>query len=103
MSKLNTAAVATDPVVSFPAPAKDPVVAEAPVREPTVSEVKAPPLPNQSDFRLVIEEDEASGSFVYKTMDRRTGEVIQQFPREQLLHLKESNQYTAGSVVNARV
>ena len=53
----------------------------------------------QPDIRLIIEEDERSGSFIYKTMDRRTGQVIQQFPREEILRLKEEREYIAGTVI----
>ena len=56
----------------------------------------------QPDVRLIIEEDEKTGSFVYKTMDRRTGQVIQQFPREEILRLKQEQQYIAGAVIDAR-
>jgi flagellar protein FlaG len=54
-----------------------------------------------TEFRLVIEEDSA-GSFVYKTLDRRTGEVVNQFPREQMLRLKEAEGYQPGKVFNSR-
>jgi len=90
MSKVNTAQ-ASDPAYAQPVPSREPVQAQTP-----------PPAQDQPDVRLVIEEDEATGAFVYKTMDRRTGEVIQQFPREQLLHLKETQEYAAGAIVNAR-
>lgn len=64
----------------------------------------APTLPAPStaaDFRLVIEEDEASGSFVYKTIDRRTGEVIQQLPRADVLKMRDEADYAAGAVHDA--
>jgi flagellar protein FlaG len=54
------------------------------------------------DTRLVIEEDKASGSYVYKTVDRRTGKVIQQLPRDELLKLREALTYEAGDVVRAK-
>ena len=53
-------------------------------------------------MRLVIEEDKASGSYVYKTVNRRTGEVVQQLPREQILKLREALNYEAGSIVRAK-
>ena len=59
--------------------------------------------PDPVDLRLVIEEDKASGSYVYKTVDRRTGKVIQQLPRDQVLKLKEQVDYEAGDVVRAKV
>jgi flagellar protein FlaG len=54
------------------------------------------------DYRLVIEEDPVTGSFIYKTLDRRTGEVVNQFPREQLLRLRDSEAYSPGKVFNSQ-
>jgi flagellar protein FlaG len=58
--------------------------------------------PDPVDMRLVIEEDKASGSYIYKTVDRRTGKVIQQLPRDQLLKLRDQLSYEAGDVVRAK-
>lgn len=57
---------------------------------------------NPQDLRLVIEEDKAAGCYVYKTIDRRTGTVVQQMPREQVLKLRQSDAYAAGAVINAK-
>jgi flagellar protein FlaG len=54
------------------------------------------------DLRLVIEEDKASNSYVYKTVNRLTGEVVQQLPRDQVLKLREQIQYEAGDVVRTK-
>jgi flagellar protein FlaG len=54
------------------------------------------------DMRLVIEEDKATNSYVYKTVNRLTGEVIQQLPREQVLQLREQLDYEAGDVVRTK-
>ena len=58
---------------------------------------------NPADLRLVIEEDKAAGTFVYKTVDWRTGEVVQQLPREQVLRLREAQNYAAGQVLATKV
>ena len=50
----------------------------------------------------MIEEDPITGSFIYKTLDRRTGEVVNQFPREQVLRLKDSQAYSPGRVFNSQ-
>jgi flagellar protein FlaG len=65
--------------------------------------VRPPPeTPRQNaDLRLVIEEDQTSGTFVYKTLDRRTGEVVKQLPREEVVRLKESPGYAPGDVIDA--
>lgn len=59
-------------------------------------------LSQAADLRLVIEEDETTGRFIYKTLDRRTGEVIRQVPREEVLRMKEEPGYSPGDVVDSR-
>ena len=56
---------------------------------------------DQTDLRLVIEEQD--GSYVYKTVDRRTGDVLAQYPREELLKMQEEDDYTAGTVIRAKI
>jgi flagellar protein FlaG len=56
----------------------------------------------QADLRLIIEEDPASGTCVYKTIDRRTGEVILQLHREDVLKMREEAEYVAGVVIRTR-
>ena len=91
MSNVNNAVPVGDPALI------QPVVPQAAPVEPPAADIQ-----DAVDFRLVIEEDAASGSYIYKTLDRRTGEVIQQFPRDEVLKLKETKDYSAGSIVNAR-
>ncbi len=59
------------------------------------------PKSQNADLRLVIEEDEG-GSFVYKVFDRRTGEVVQQFPREEVLRLRDDPGYSPGQVIDSQ-
>ena len=47
----------------------------APAPRHRASSARAAPSQDPADLRLVIEEDKASGSYVYKTVNRRTGEV----------------------------
>ena len=54
------------------------------------------------DLRLVIEEGPRRGSFIYKTVDRLTGETIKQYPREQLVKLSEDPNYVAGAVADTK-
>ncbi|WP_082496142.1 hypothetical protein [Brevundimonas sp. Leaf363] len=51
-------------------------------------------------YRLVIEEGPTKGSFIYKTLDRVTGEVIRQLPRERLIEMIDSDAYATGSVID---
>ncbi|MDQ8027670.1 MAG: hypothetical protein REJ23_03015 [Brevundimonas sp.] len=53
-------------------------------------------------YRLVIEEGPRTGSFIYKTMDRVTGEIVKQFPREQVIELMRDPGYSAGAVIDTR-
>jgi flagellar protein FlaG len=81
---------------SHPSPEGAPAPGPAPERT-------AEGEPDPADLRLVIEDDEVAGSYVYKTIDRRTGKVVQQYPREQILKLREASDYTAGAVIKAKV
>lgn len=54
--------------------------------------------PQPGDLRLVIEQNEDTGAFIYKTVDRRTGETLQILPREEVLKLKHTKDYGPGSV-----
>jgi flagellar protein FlaG len=73
-----------------------------PQRPPSGSAARTGPDQDPADMRLVIEEDKASGSYVYKTVNRLTGEVVQQLPREQVLQLMEQVEYEAGQVVRTK-
>lgn len=53
-------------------------------------------------YRLVIEADEETGKYVYKTVDRETGEVVRRYPREELLQMREDPGYNAGVVADLR-
>jgi flagellar protein FlaG len=58
--------------------------------------------PEEVDLRLEIVEDQASGTYVYKTVNRRTGEVVQQYPREEILRLRDAAAYHAGEVIRTK-
>lgn len=62
-----------------------------------------PAAPDPADLRLVIEDDPKAGCFIYKTVDWRTGQVVQQIPREQLVKLREAENYAAGAVISRSV
>ena len=67
------------------------------------AEVAVPQGPSEAEMRLVIEMDKASGSYVYKTINRLTGEVLSQLPRAEVLKLRDEAQYTAGDVFKTEV
>ncbi len=51
-------------------------------------------------YRLIIEEGPTEGTFVYKTLNSVTGEVVRQFPREQVLRLSQASGYSAGTLID---
>jgi flagellar protein FlaG len=56
-----------------------------------------------ADLRLVIEPDPGvGGGYLYKTIDRRTGTVVLELPRTQVVQLPDAGGYIAGSVVRAK-
>ncbi|MBN9479125.1 MAG: flagellar protein FlaG [Bordetella sp.] len=50
-----------------------------------------------SRYRLTIEREGAA--YVYKILDRVTGEVVRQLPREEILKLRQSPTYDAGKII----
>ncbi|HEY9219664.1 MAG TPA: flagellar protein FlaG [Phenylobacterium sp.] len=69
------------------------------VPQTRVQRAPRPVIDDMADLRLVIELDENSGKYIYKTIDRSTGEVIVQLPREQLLRMRNDADYHAGAVI----
>ena len=55
---------------------------------------------DEADLRLVIEE--AAGSYIYKTVNRVTGEVLTQYPNEHMIKMREDTAYEAGKVIRAK-
>lgn len=91
--------------VAFPVPPPDPAGQASPLLQGSSQGGNAPQVKTlvqtAPDLRLVIEEDPVSGSYIYKTLDRRTGEVVQQLPREDVLRLKDTPVYAPGQVVDS--
>lgn len=58
--------------------------------------------PQAADLRLLIEEDPISGDMIYRTVDRRTGHVVQELGREEILKLSGDEDYAAGGVIRAK-
>ncbi|MDB5420966.1 MAG: hypothetical protein JWR59_913 [Brevundimonas sp.] len=72
-----------------------------PVEKPTPKPLSS--IEASANYRLLIEEGPRKGSFVYKTLDSLTGEIIRQFPREQLVKIAEAETYDKGTVINTTV
>jgi hypothetical protein len=56
-----------------------------------------------ADQRLVIREGVERGVFVYTVLDRASGKVMVQLPREEAAQLANRPDYTAGQVVDTKV
>ena len=57
----------------------------------------------QSNTKLRIDKDESTGKFVYKGVDPDTGEVVRQFPAEDVLAAIRGFREVAGLVVDGEV
>lgn len=57
-------------------------------------------IPNS---RLQIEQDDASGLFIYRSVDRRSGEVLKQYPTEEMLKFISFYREREGLVVDDNV
>lgn len=92
-----------DRKAEFATKAAESRAAEEKAAEDKAKRVPEPPkAPDQAEMRLVIEMDQASGSYVYKTINRATGEVISQLPRAEVLKLRDGGEYSAGSVIRTK-
>ena len=104
LSAIRDLVAATAPAKNAPDPSEGAKVVLTPAAPPAEPEPSAPVDngPQPGDLRLVIEQDGDSGEYVYKTVDRRTGETLQQFPREQILKLREAATYASGDVYDGQ-
>ena len=99
ISTLKTGPVPTDAALSQkPEPAREPEAAPAkPVTQ------KAPPAaPPNSDLRMSIERDKDNAFYVYRLVDRTTGKVVVELPRDQVRDLAADPAYEAGAVVSTK-
>jgi hypothetical protein len=91
------------PSAIAPSPTPSSAAASAPSAAATAPSAAQSAISAAENARLVIEDDKAAGCFVYKVIDRTTGEVLQQTPSEQIVKLRESDGYLAGDVFKAQV
>jgi flagellar protein FlaG len=54
-------------------------------------------------LRLTVDRDPETGDWVYKAIDRYTGEVVRQLPRQDLLEMRKSTSYQSGSVIKTDI
>jgi hypothetical protein len=55
-----------------------------------------------ADLRLVIEEADEPGHYVYSIIDRRTGRVVKRLRREEVLKLRDDERYAAGRLIDSK-
>ena len=67
-----------------------------------VAPADSPEAADQPDLRLIIEDSEEGGGFVYTMVDRRTGKVISRLSREEVLRLREKSNYSGGAVFDGK-
>jgi flagellar protein FlaG len=102
-SKVAAVAAVPDPgSVQVTPTAKDAQSVQPKAVKEAASKDLAAKEPDLVSMRLVIEMDKASGAYVYKTINRLTGEVVSQLPRAELLKLKDQRQYRAGTVIQTK-
>jgi uncharacterized FlaG/YvyC family protein len=92
--------------VVLPKGAAAPVLGVTP--DPQGTAVKAsrpadsPEAADEPDLRLMIEESEEAGGYVYVIVDRKTGKVVRRLSREEVLRLREKSNYAAGAVFDGK-
>lgn len=75
-------AAADDTALNLLAGGEDPLVQAASALDSLLPEGRFPP-----NTSLRIEQDDVSGRFIYQSVDNDTGEVVKQFPPEDILEI----------------
>ncbi len=94
------AAVVAFPAIIEPAFTVPPVAVSVDTGKTSDRDRAAKQAEDAARYRLIIEEGPTQGTFVYKTLDRATGEVVRQYPREQVLRMAERGGYSAGELID---
>jgi flagellar protein FlaG len=69
--------------------------------KPAQAAAPAPEAPD-SDLRLVIERGSDNAYYVYRLIDRTTGKVVVELPRDRVADLANEPSYSAGDVVTTK-
>ncbi|MFT3811655.1 MAG: flagellar protein FlaG [Micropepsaceae bacterium] len=101
-------ATAAEPVRPVPREAAPQTAPETEISKKAAEAVETtlraldPPLMGQHE-RLSISRDEATGTFIYRSIDRKTGEVIRQWPVEAMLQFKAYLRNAEGVLIDSKV
>lgn len=79
---------------------QQPKAPQEPLAAP-LAQAQKPVASAQGNLRLVIERH--AGSYIYKTINLVTGEVVAQYPRESVIKMRDVSSYKAGAVVKTSV
>jgi len=77
--------------------------AQRPLERPVRRTRRGGKPPEDDGRRLVIRETLEDGLLVYAVLDRATGQVMAQIPREQAAEMAARPDYSAGQVVDTKV
>lgn len=95
------AALALRPADIAPAPVER--SAEAADEPAPAPKAERPTVSQTVNARLSIERDDLAGAFVYKILDADSGEIVRQFPQEEVLEVLRYFGQEAGLVADRRV
>ena len=84
-----------------PAPGAKPPAKTAPAAASTAS--SSSETSGDAAQRLVIKEGAQAGVLIYTILDRATGQVLVQIPREEVVHVATRPDYSAGRVIDTKV
>jgi flagellar protein FlaG len=94
ITPLNAAPTAPASGSGPPAPAKT----AAPAAASTPSQASGASA--ASSQRLVIKEGDQAGVLIYTVLDRQSGEIVVQIPREMVIKLGARPDYSAGQIIS---
>ncbi len=63
--------------------------AQSQKQQQTVTPAAAPQPDTSSNVQLEITEDKLTNSYIYKFIDKQTGQVIRQWPTEQMVQMRD--------------
>src|ERR1700761_4502110 len=93
ISPLNAASTVPASGSSPPAPAQ-------PVGSVAASSASQAPGGAASNQRLIIKEGAQAGVLIYTVLDRTSGEIVVQIPREMVIKLGSRDDYSAGQIIS---